>query len=95
MLLGNLKCMINNKVKIITAISRFLVECREDTYHAILYNVYIVPLVMMRWSSSDIAVEVKAPTDDQAVASMREDLPALPQHAGVGVEPTLDIESEG
>ena len=95
MLLGNLKCMINNKVNIITAISHFLVECREDTYHAILCNVYIVPLVMMRWSSSGIAVEVKAPTDDQGVASMREDLPALLQHAGVGVEPTLDIESEG
>ena len=50
---------------------------------------------MKRWSSSGIAVEVKVPTGDQGVASMRGDLPALPQHAGVGVEPTLDIESDG
>jgi len=48
---------------------------------------------MKRWSSSDTAVEVKAPTGDQGVASMRKDLPALLQHAGVGVEPTLDISS--
>jgi len=49
---------------------------------------------MKRWNSSGTAVEVKVPTGDQGVASMREDLPALLQHAGVGVEPTLDIESD-
>lgn len=49
---------------------------------------------MKRWSSSGIAVEVKVPAGDQGVASMREDLPALLQHAGVDVEPTLDTESD-
>ena len=78
----------------ITALSHFLVECKEENYHATLYNAYVVPLVMKRWNSSDIAVEVKVPADDQGVASMREDLPALLQHAGVDVEPTLDIESD-
>ena len=77
----------------ITALSHFLVECKEENY-AILHNVYIVPLVMKRWSSSGIAVEVKVPAGDQGVASMREDLPALLQHADVDVEPTLDTESE-
>ena len=49
---------------------------------------------MKRWSSSGIAVEVKVPAGDQGVASMREDLPALLQHAGADVEPTLDTESD-
>lgn len=86
--------MINDRIKIITALSHFLEKCREENYRAILYNVYVVPLVMRRWSSSGTAVEVKVPTGDQGEASMREDLPALLQHAGVGVEPTLDIESD-
>ena len=50
---------------------------------------------MKRWSSSGIAVEVKVPTGDRGVALVREDLPALLQHVGVGVKPTLDIESDG
>ena len=49
---------------------------------------------MKKWSSNGTAVEVKVPRGDRGVASMREDLPALLQHAGVGVEPTLDIESD-